>query len=85
MLQPRERLLEYSVDHIGEHFYIRTNLDALNFRLMRTHEKASGKHELHTGHVAETFFINTQCPVNINLIEIRTIGHGYGRQRVIIE
>lgn len=45
VLQPRERLLEYSVDHIGEHFYIRTNLDALNFRLMRTHEKASGKHE----------------------------------------
>ena len=36
ILQPRERNLEYSVDHYGDHFYIVTNMDAQNFRLMRT-------------------------------------------------
>ena len=35
VIQPRERGHEYSVDHYGEHFYFRTNLDAQNFRLMR--------------------------------------------------
>ena len=33
---PRERDHEYSVDHFGDSFYIRTNWKALNFRLMRT-------------------------------------------------
>jgi len=32
----RERDHEYSVDHHGDHFYIRTNKDAKNFRIMRT-------------------------------------------------
>lgn len=32
----RERGLEYAVDHLGEHFYVLTNLDAQNFRVMRT-------------------------------------------------
>lgn len=36
IIQPRERDLEYSVDHFGDHFYIVTNLDAKNFRLMKT-------------------------------------------------
>lgn len=36
IIQPRTRGLEYSVDHFGADFYIRTNLDALNFRLMKT-------------------------------------------------
>ncbi len=36
VIQPRERDLEYSVDHFGDHFYIVTNLDAKNFRLMKT-------------------------------------------------
>ena len=43
IIQPRERGLEYSVDHAGDYFYIRTNLDAQNFRLMRTSVKATGK------------------------------------------
>ena len=33
---PRERGHEHSIDHVGDHFYIRTNDDARNFRLMRT-------------------------------------------------
>lgn len=36
VIQKRERGLEYSVAHFGNYFYIRTNLDAQNFRLMRT-------------------------------------------------
>jgi oligopeptidase B len=36
VLQPRERDHEYEVDHFEDHFYIRTNLDAKNFRLMKT-------------------------------------------------
>ncbi|MDH3223581.1 MAG: S9 family peptidase, partial [Gemmatimonadota bacterium] len=33
---PRERGHEYQVDHFEDHFYIRTNLHASNFRLIRT-------------------------------------------------
>jgi len=36
IIQPREKDLEYSVDHYKDHFYIRTNLDATNFRLVKT-------------------------------------------------
>jgi len=36
VVQPRKRGLEYNVDHYGNKFYIRTNLDAENFRLMET-------------------------------------------------
>jgi oligopeptidase B len=34
VFQPRTHDLEYSVDHYKDKFYIRTNLDAKNFRLM---------------------------------------------------
>jgi oligopeptidase B len=36
IIQPRERGLEYSVSHFGDHFYIVTNWNATNFRLMKT-------------------------------------------------
>ena len=36
VFQPRQRGHEYQVDHIGDYFLIRTNSEALNFRLMRT-------------------------------------------------
>ena len=35
VIQSRERGLEYGVSHYGDHFYIKTNLDAKNFRLMK--------------------------------------------------
>jgi len=35
VIQPRERDLEYSVAHFGDHFYMRTNWEAKNFRLMK--------------------------------------------------
>ncbi|MFC4722202.1 S9 family peptidase [Geojedonia litorea] len=36
IIQPRETNLEYGVDHFGDHFYIRTNRDAKNFKLVKT-------------------------------------------------
>ncbi len=36
VVQPRKRGLEYSLSHFKDHFYIVTNWEAQNFRLMRT-------------------------------------------------
>ncbi|HYX07463.1 MAG TPA: S9 family peptidase [Bacteroidales bacterium] len=36
IIQPRTKDLEYSVDHVGDYFYIITNYQAKNFRLMKT-------------------------------------------------
>ena len=41
LFTPRERGHEHSIDHAGEHFYIRTNDNASNFRLMKTPESAT--------------------------------------------
>lgn len=43
IIQPRTRGLEYQVDHFGNDFYIRTNLDALNFKLVKTPVTKTGK------------------------------------------
>jgi oligopeptidase B len=43
IFQPRERNLEYDIAHYGDKFYVRTNLDAKNFRLMETPETATAK------------------------------------------
>lgn len=43
VIQPRERKLEYSIDHYGDKFYILTNLDAKNFRLMEAPESKTTK------------------------------------------
>ncbi len=39
---PREKGHEYSVSHLGDNFYIRTNWKANNFRLMKVSEDAIG-------------------------------------------
>ena len=41
VFEPRRRDLEYSIDHYGDKFYIVTNLDARNFRLMECPESAT--------------------------------------------
>ncbi|MEN8157640.1 MAG: S9 family peptidase [Bacteroidota bacterium] len=43
VVQPRVRGLEYNISHYGDHFYIITNLDATNFRLMKTAVSQTGK------------------------------------------
>jgi oligopeptidase B len=40
---PREKVHEYSIDHFRDKFYIVTNWNAKNFRLMETSEKATSK------------------------------------------
>ena len=42
IIQPRVRGLEYSISHFGDHFYILTNEDAVNFKLMKTPLDATG-------------------------------------------
>jgi oligopeptidase B len=43
MFQPRERGLEHQIDHFEDRFYVLTNLEAQNFRLMVTPETATTK------------------------------------------
>lgn len=43
VIQPRERDLEYSIDHYGDKFYITTNYQAKNFRLMECDENSTTK------------------------------------------
>lgn len=43
LFSPRERGHEYDVDHLGGHFFIRTNDHAKNFRLMKTEVKTTEK------------------------------------------
>lgn len=43
LVEPRERGVEYSVDHEGDRFLIRTNLGAENFRLMEAPVASPGR------------------------------------------
>jgi oligopeptidase B len=43
IFHPREADLLYSIDHFQDSFYIRTNLEASNFRLMKTQVTRTGK------------------------------------------
>lgn len=43
VFQPRMKEVRYNVDHAGDKFYIRTNLDAKNYRLMTTDETKTEK------------------------------------------
>ncbi len=43
IIQTRERDLEYSIEHYGDKFYIKTNYEAKNFRLMETSVDATAK------------------------------------------
>lgn len=42
IFEPRQPDHLYSIDHYGDNFYIRTNKDALNFKLMKTPVNATG-------------------------------------------
>ncbi|HUF17272.1 MAG TPA: S9 family peptidase [Thermoanaerobaculia bacterium] len=43
VFEPRRRGREYAIDHLGDAFYIRTNDEAQNFRLMKTPVMATGR------------------------------------------
>ena len=43
IFHPREQKMEYSISHFQDKFYVRTNENALNFKLMETPLNATGK------------------------------------------
>ena len=43
VFQPRKRGLEYGIEHFNDIWYVRTNKDAKNFRLMKTPVTATGE------------------------------------------
>lgn len=43
IFEPRRRKHEYQIDHIGDRFYILSNLNALNFKLMSAPETNTGR------------------------------------------
>ena len=43
VIQPRQKYLEYTAEHFENHFYLLTNLQAENFRIMKTPVENPGK------------------------------------------
>jgi oligopeptidase B len=83
VIHPRERGLEYSVSHFGDHFYILTNLDAVNFRLMRTPVGATTREhwEEVIGHRGDVFLEGVEIFNEHLVLEERS--EGLTRLRVI--
>lgn len=76
VIQPRERDLEYGVEHFGDHFYITTNRDAKNFKLVRTPlERTTYAHwEDVLPHRENTLLEGVELFENYLVIEERTDG-----------
>ena len=76
VIHPRERGLEYSVEHFGDHFYIVTNLDAVNFRLMKTPVERTGKEywEEVIGHRGDVFLEGIELFRDYLVVEERKEG-----------
>ncbi len=76
VVQPRERNLEYNVSHFGDHFYIVTNWEARNFRLMKTPvDKASKENwEEIIAHRSATFLEGIEIFKDFYVLEERTNG-----------
>ena len=76
VFQPRERGLEYSVGHIGSKFYVLTNLDAQNFRLMETADTKTTKENWKEviAHRSDVFIENFELFKNYLVIEERKDG-----------
>jgi len=76
VVQPRERNLEYSVSHFGDHFYIITNWEARNFRLMKTPVNKTSKEnwEEIIAHRSATFLEGIEIFKDFYVLEERTNG-----------
>lgn len=83
IIQPRTRGLEYQVDHMGNDFYIRTNLDAQNFRLMKTPVTATGKENWKEviGHREDVYFSDFDLFKNYLVVQERR--EGINRLRIM--
>ena len=76
IVQPRERDHEYGVSHYQDRFYIRTNLDAKNFKLVSTPVSAPGKDNWVEviPHRGETLFEGLEIFKDHMVLEERTSG-----------
>ncbi|WP_238354377.1 S9 family peptidase [Fulvivirga marina] len=73
---PREKGLEYSIEHYKDRFYIVTNLDAVNFRLMETPVEMTSKENWKEviAHDPEVYLENIEVFENYLVIEERSKG-----------
>ncbi len=76
LIQPRERDLEYSVEHFQDKFYIRTNYQAKNFRLMAAPVDKTTKEnwEEIIPHRSDVFLENFELFDNFLVLEERSSG-----------
>ena len=76
IFQERVRDLEYSITHYGDQFYILTNLDAKNFRLMQTSEKKTSKKNWTevSAHREDVVLLGTEVFNNYMAVEERENG-----------
>ena len=76
IFQARERGHEYDVDHLGDHFWIRTNDQAKNFRLMRTAKETTNKAQWQEviPHRVEVFLEGFELFENFLVLEERRQG-----------
>jgi len=76
IIQPRERGLEYSVSHFGEYFYIHTNLNATNFKLVKTPINKTTKESWIDviPHNQDVYLENTEIFKNFLVLEERKDG-----------
>ncbi|MTI25947.1 S9 family peptidase [Fulvivirga kasyanovii] len=73
---PREKGLEYSIEHYEDKFYVVTNLDAVNFRLMETPVEKTGKENWKEviAHDPEVYLENIEVFKNHLVVEERSKG-----------
>ena len=76
LFQERERGHEYDVDHLGDHFWIRTNDQAKNFRLMKASLNLTHKHQWQEviPHRSDVFFEGFELFQNYLVVEERKKG-----------
>ena len=76
VLQPRERDLEFRIAHFEDHFYVLTNWEAKNFRLMRTRVDQGSREtwEEVVAHREETLLEGIEIFKDYLVLEERTNG-----------
>ncbi|MBL4702989.1 MAG: S9 family peptidase, partial [Flavobacteriales bacterium] len=76
LFHARERGLEYHISHYKDQFYIRTNLDALNFKLMSCSINATGKSNWKEviPHRSDVLFEGVEIFKNFMVLEERANG-----------
>ncbi len=81
VFQPRIRGLEYSISHFENKWYIMTNWDAQNFKLMETDEVLTGRSNWKEviGHREDTLLEGIETFRNFMVVEERTNGQNFIR------